>query len=198
MPNYPTHSRWGRIGAVVVALAVAGGLFYLFEDPFVALGAAIGAAVATFVGAIYPDVDHHTSIPRRKAVRGFQLLAAVGVIGLSVLFWEQIVIGIEFTDSSVLDGGLPVPSEMAAAWVPLLGAFIVAGLIDPLIGLVTMRHRGWTHSVPINFVIIGAVSGGVFLLTMNLPTAHQVAAVTVVWTFFFGALIHLGLDGEIF
>lgn len=197
MPNYPTHARWGRIGAVTMALTVGIALFLTFEAVLVAGGAAVGALAATFVGAIYPDVDHHNSIPRRKAVRGFQVLAALAVLGLSVLFWDGLVALVATAESTLLSDGLPVPTEMAASWVPLIGALVVATLVDPLIGLVTRRHRGWTHSVPINLAIIGVLVGGTWLVTTGLPTAQRVAAVAVIGTFFVGTLIHLGLDGEI-
>ena len=36
MPNYPTHARWGRIGAVVVAIAVGSAIYALAAAPLLA------------------------------------------------------------------------------------------------------------------------------------------------------------------
>ena len=196
MPNYPTHARWGRIGAVVIALAVGVAIFILFESPFLAVAATLAAAPATFVGAIFPDVDHHNSIPRRKAVRGLSLLAVLGVASLVALNFELLV---GFTETGVqqLTDDPPFPPEVVVAAGTALVAFAAAGAVDPAIGIVTRRHRAWTHSVPITFALTAVLVVGVWVLTAGLETSHRVAAIAVVWTFFGGILIHLGLDGEI-
>ena len=82
MSNYPTRSRWGRVGAAVVALAIGAALYALFESAALAGAAALGAAASTFVGSIYPDIDHHDSIPRRKATQAFRALVVLGVVVL--------------------------------------------------------------------------------------------------------------------
>lgn len=196
MPNYPTHSRWGRIGAVVMALLVGGALMYVFEAPLAATVGALGAAATTFVGAIYPDVDHHKSIPRRKAVKAFQYLVVVLVVAATVLYWDILLTGVE-TGAGQAGVELPVPPEVAAGAVSVLGAGVLALSVNPLLGVLTQKHRGWTHSVPINVGIVGVLSAGVWFATSSLPTARRVAAVAVVAAFFVGTLIHLGLDGEI-
>lgn len=211
MPNYPTHSRWGRIGAVVMAFAIGGALFAVFESPVLSLAGAFGAGVATFVGAIFPDIDHHKSIPRRKAVKAFQILVWLGVVALAILSWDLLV---DAVDTAVVGPGetalaegigntAEIPPEFVTSILVLLFAVVLAGLVDPVIDLVTHRHRGWTHSVPVTFVLTAAIAGAVWLLTSDLALSsglaleRQVAAVGVVGTFFVGILIHLGLDGEI-
>ncbi len=197
MPNYPTHSRWGRIGGAVVAIVVAAGLFFAFEALTVAIAAALAAGITTFAGSIYPDVDHHKSIPRRKAVRGFQGLTIVAIASAAALYWTAFVPLVESLAIQVAGPELPAPPELISVAVVLVGTFVAASLVDPLIGLVTFRHRGWTHSVPINAVLIAIVAAAVWVLTRELPVAHQAAAIAVVAAFFAGTLIHLGLDGEI-
>jgi hypothetical protein len=211
MPNYPTHARWGRIGAVVVAFAIGGALFAGFESPVLALAGALGAGAATFVGALFPDIDHHKSIPRRKAVMAFQVLVAFGVVALAVLSWDLLVDAVDTAvvgpGETVLAEGLgnsaDIPPSFVTSVVILLIAAGLAGLVDPAIGLVTRRHRGWTHSVSVTFALTGVIAGAVWLATSDLVLSgglafeRQITAISVIGTFFVGILIHLGLDGEI-
>ncbi|MFC7073432.1 metal-dependent hydrolase [Halovenus rubra] len=211
MPNYPTHARWGRIGAVVVALAVGSVLFGAFGSPVLALAGMFGAGAATFVGAIFPDIDHHKSIPRRKAVKAFQFLVACGIIALAILSWDILV---EMVDTAVVSPSETAVAEGLGSTVDIPPAFVatllvllvVAGfttIVDPFIGLVTHRHRGWTHSVPVTFALTTAIAGALWLATSDfvlsggLAFERQVTAVSVIGTFFVGILIHLSLDGEI-
>ena len=197
MPNYPTHSRWGRVGAVAMALAVGGTLYVLFEAVVLAGAGALGAAAATFVGSIYHDIDHHRSIPRRKATRAFRALVVLGVLSLAALGWAELLAAVETTGVDLFGGDLPAPPAVLAGGIVLLVAAVAAALVDPLIGLATDRDRGWTHSVPVNVALTAAFGAAVWVLTANLPTPRRVAAVAVVGTFFVGALIHLGLDSEV-
>lgn len=205
MPNYPTHARWGRIGAGVMALAVGSAIFVLFASIPMAIASAVGAGVTTFVGAIYPDVDHHNSIPRRKAVRAFQVLVCCGVVSLAVLHWgtltsiaeTALVNPSETASSAFLGSEIELPPGLAASAVIFVAAGVLAILVDPTLDLVTRKHRGWTHSAPINTVLIALLAGAVWALTNSLPEVRQVAATAVVATFLIGTLIHLGLDGEI-
>ena len=196
MPNYPTHARWGRIGGAAMGSAVAAAVYLLVLSPILAFAAGIGAAAATFVGAIYPDIDHHKSIPRRKAVRAFQVLLVLGLASLAGLAWLDLVAAVEA--ASVRAGlELPVPAEVASVLTVAAVAGLAASLVNPVIGIVTFRHRGWTHSVPVNLVLITLLLAGIWLLTGGLSVERRVTAVVVTGTFFVGTLIHLGLDGEI-
>ena len=196
MPNYPTHARWGRVGAVLTALAVGGGLLLQFESLLLAGGGALGAAAATFVGAIFPDIDHHRSIPRRKAVRALRLLVVVGIASLAALAFETLV-GVADTALVDLLGDPGVSAEVVAGAGTAVVALLTAGLVEPTIDLVTGEHRGWTHSAPVMFALTAALAGGVAVLTRDLPVAKRVAAVVVVGTFFLGCLVHITLDGEL-
>ena len=194
MPNYPTHARWGRVGAAVVGVAVAGAVYTLVGGLVLVAVGALGAAVTTFVGSIYPDIDHHTSVPRQKAVRGFQLLAALGVAGLAAANWEGVL---AVGESAAAAAGASVPPVALAAGLVVVGAVVGTALVNPVVGLVTVRHRGWTHSLPINFVLVAALAGGVWVATGALTRPARVVAVVVTASFYLGTLVHLGLDGEI-
>lgn len=195
MPNYPTHARWGRIGAAAVASAVGGGLFVLSGSPLLAGGAALGAAVATFVGSVFPDIDHHKSVPRRKAGRAIRLLVVVGIASLVALNFAGLESFAETAVTELGDPGVPPAALVGAATV--LVALVAAGLVDPALDALTRKHRGWTHSAPVMFVVTAILAGAAGLLTGDLSPSRQVAAVVVVATFFAGCLVHIGLDGEL-
>jgi hypothetical protein len=196
MPNYPTHARWGRIGAAAMGSVVAGAVYFLFLSAVLAFAAGIGAAATTFVGSIYPDIDHHTSKPRQKAVRWFQGLVVLGIASLAGLAWPVLVSGVE-TGAATASVSLPVPPEVAGAVLVVAVAAVATSLVDPVIGLVTNRHRGWTHSVPINAVLVALLLGGLWVVLGGLSFERRVTALIVTGTFYVGTLIHLGLDGEI-
>lgn len=194
MPNYPTHARWGRVGAAAVGLAVGGAVYTLVGGVVLAILGALGAGVTTFVGAIYPDIDHHTSVPRRKAVGGFRVLAVLGVGGLAAINWESLLAVVRTATGAV---GASLPPALVAAALVVVGAVVAATLVDPLVGLLTVKHRGWTHSVPINFVLVVALVASTWVATGTLAAPARFVAVAVTASFYLGTLVHLGLDGEI-
>jgi hypothetical protein len=190
MPNYPTHARWGRVGGVVAGLAVGGAIYALLGTAVLAAVGAAGTAVTTFVGSIYPDVDHHTSIPRRKAVRGFRALGALGVVGLAIARSDVLF-------EAVGSLGVSVPPVVGAAAFTSVAALLVVALVDPLLGFVTRKHRGWTHSAPINLVLVATLVAGAWLFTRGLVAPARLVAAAVTASFYLGTLVHLGLDGEL-
>ena len=194
MPNYPTHARWGRGGAVLAAIAVGALVYTQFEAVVLSVGAAGGAAIATFVGAIFPDIDHHASVPRQKAVRALQGLVVAAVAAAGALRFETIV---EASETVLTQLGTGVPPTAVAVGGIGVATVVLVGAVDPTIGLVTRRHRGWTHSVAVTFGLAAVLAGGAVALTLELSPAEQVSSVAVVGAFYAGILIHLGLDGEI-
>ena len=194
MPNYPTHARWGHGGAVLFAIAVGAVVYTQFGMVPLSIAAAAGAGIAAFVGAIFPDVDHHASIPRQKAVQGLQGLVVAGVAAAAGLRFETLVGAAE---TAVAEVGTGVPPAAVAAGGVGLATVALVGAVDPTIGLVTREHRGWTHSVAATFGLAAVLAVGAVGLTLELGLAEQVSAVAVVGAFYGGILIHLGLDGEI-
>ena len=189
VPGYITHARWGYLAAVVVAIAAGRGVYALAANPVLAAVAGVGAAVGTFAGAIYPDVDHHESIPRRKAVRGFQVVVFGACAGLAAANWDGLV-GLAAT----LDTGATTAVAAALAFV---GTLLAVALVDPAIGAVTGEHRGWTHSVGINLVLVAVAGAGAWLATGSLGPTARLVAVGLVGTVYLGPLVHLELDGEL-
>lgn len=194
MPNYPTHARWGRIGAVVTAVGAAGLIYYVFTTIPLAVAAGLGAGAATFVGSIFPDIDHHASVPRQKATRALQALVVIALASLAALQFEAIV---TVSETAITTAGVETPAEATAGAGVAVLTLIVAGLVDPTIGVVTREHRGWTHNALIMFGLTGVLCAGIWLLTTGVPVVQQTAAIIVVATFYVGVLIHLALDGEL-
>jgi small basic protein len=180
-----------------MAVAIGAGLYVAFDSVLLAGVGAVGAAATTFVGSIYPDVDHHNSVPRRKATRAFRLLVVMGVFSLAIVGWDPLVSAVETAEAEYFGASLPASPAVAAGVIVAVTSAVLAALVDPAIGLVTRSHRAWTHSVLVNFVLTGIVVAAVLLLTVDLGTPRRAAAVAVVGTFLVGTLVHLGLDGEI-
>jgi membrane-bound metal-dependent hydrolase YbcI (DUF457 family) len=175
-----------------VAFALAALVYAAFGSPALALGGAAGAALTTFVGAIYPDVDHDESIPRRKAVRGFRVLAGLVVLGLAAANWDAVL-----AFAGALGVGASVPPPVVGAALAGLAALVGVALVDPVIGLVTREHRGWTHSAAVNLVLVGALVALSWLATAGLAVPERLVAVAVVGAVYPGTLVHLWLDGEV-
>jgi hypothetical protein len=197
MPNYPTHARWGRVGSVGTGLLIGVGLWWLFGSPGLSVVGALGTATAVFVGAVFPDIDHHRSVPRQKAVRGLRLVVVLGTVSLVALNSGPAVGFVETTAPGLVDSHPALTPESVVGVVTALVAAVAAWAVDPAIGAVTRKHRGWTHSVPVTFVLTVALVAGVWLVTAGLATPRRATAVVAVGAFFPGVLIHLGLDGEI-
>jgi hypothetical protein len=200
MPNYPTHKKYGYIGAVVTFVGTVGALYQLFGTPVVAVLAAMGTAGTTFAGAIYPDIDHHNSIPRRKAVKGLQLILGIAIPAASIVCWGTITAGVEAgveigTDMAKV--GLPVSTDVITGGIVALTIPVAASSVDPVFGIATRQHRGWTHSVPVNAALIGIALVGVWIATPDFQIVERATVMVAVGGFFIGTLIHLGLDGEI-
>lgn len=190
VPGYRTHARWGRIGAVVIAILAASAVYTATATPLLAAVAAVGSGATAFLGAIYPDVDHHKSIPRRKAVRAFRAVVGAGVLALAVAYWP----GLTAFAASL---GLGVPPMAGAAVLAALAGTAAVALVGPTVDAVTGEHRSWTHSTAVNLPLLAVVAAGVWILTGGLGTATRLVAVGFVVAFFLGTLVHLGLDGEL-
>jgi hypothetical protein len=189
VPNYPTHARWGRAGALAVAVALGASVYATVQAPALALAAGVAGGLTTFVGAIYPDVDHRDSVPRRKAVRGFRALVCLAVAGLAAVEWEGLL---------ALAGALAVgPPPVVGGALAGAAALVGAALVDPAIGLVTRKHRGWTHSAGVNLVLVAGLVGLSWVVTAGLATPERLVAAAVVGAVYPGALVHLWLDGEL-
>lgn len=198
MPNYPTHARWGRLSAAVAGPLVGVMLFVSLDSVVLAVGGTLGAAVATFVGAVFPDIDHHRSIPRRKGVRALRVLVVLGIASVAALEFETLVGLVEpVTTGPVAGVDVDLPPEMLVGATVALVALAGASVVDPVVGTVTRRHRGWTHSPGVLLLGTVLLAGGVVVLTEGVATGEQLTAIAVVGTFFLGCLVHLGLDDEL-
>lgn len=161
MSDYLTHARWGWIVGALTALTVALSGFFLTEDVSLSVGCGIASAVSVRFGAVFPDVDHPDSIPRRQAVT---VLRVFGIIA-------SITVAHEYPDQVALI---------------IVGVVIYTVSIGRFLDVVTVKHRGWTHSP--------GVMGGVTGITV-LPLVGTLGPSAAIFsTFYLGVLTHLWLD----
>lgn len=164
MPGYVTHARWGRTAGTIVAALATAVTFLLTEMWLLSIVAGIATGAFTFLGALFPDVDHPDSIPRRYMV----LVLRVIVVIVAIEAYRQWP---EYTEGYIV------------------AAVVVCLLMSMLIDALTRKHRGWTHSVGVMFLLCGTLVGALYLL---------VGVVALVFSgFYVGVLTHLRLDGEL-
>jgi membrane-bound metal-dependent hydrolase YbcI (DUF457 family) len=110
------------------------------------VGVGLLLAGAFFIaGSVMPDLDSHSSKPRRFA----RILALVLVI--SALFFAY----------PLLSGGCSAVAGSACVYIPVVLAFLAVGVVYVL-DLLVPKHRGFMHSFSAALVY----GAGVFLLML--------------------------------
>lgn len=135
MGDFNEHVLFGFLMAAVTLY---------FADGFVVMSSTdtVISAVAVFVGAVLPDIDHTNSYVHR-AVKSFVCVCAG--LGLFLLL------------------PLEPSARFAVAATGFLGSY---GAISSL----KIRHRGFTHSISFCVIVTALVYiGGVLLLSSGLP-----------------------------
>lgn len=189
MSGFEEHLRKGVVGVSVIGIL---GTYLLFQDrmiefllPFLIFGA---------VGAVLPDIDIHSSKPRR-------MLGTFSVIGLPIaslwlVFTENIIkeILLNFAADSLNSVAPTVPLK-----VKLLVVFIILGgvllrfggyILDSVID-----HRGVLHNPMTGLACAGVLGyAGIQHAAHIAPKASHLGAASGLLVGFF---IHLQLDGEI-
>jgi hypothetical protein len=189
MSGFEEHLWKGVVGVSILGIAAT---YFLFQDrmtefflPFLALGA---------VGAVLPDIDIHSSKPRR-------MLGTFSVIGLPIaslwlVFTDNLVkiTLLEFAESTLNSFAPAVPAE-----VKLLVIFIGVGAVVLKFGGYVLdsviNHRGVLHSPMTGLACAGILGyAGIQHAAHVAPKVSHIGAASGL---FAGFLIHLRLDGEI-
>ncbi len=187
MGDFQAHLRAGAIGATVAAVAALSyGIGRQLAVPTVAVLTA-GVFAATLVGSIVPDVDVHSSIPRRYAGR-LLVVAGTGVAAFFALDNPATATAI----GSGLAGAVGLANPPVGSAAVVGGGLLLAGglgaakaagyALDEL-----TTHRGFVHSLS----FAGLFGAGVALLAsqvpiFSLPLAGAVGAAGTI-----GVVIHI-------
>ncbi len=186
MGDFQAHFRAGVIGAAVTAIAA---LSYGIGRGLAVSTIAtltVGVFAATLVGSVIPDVDVHSSIPRRYFGR-LLVVAGVGVGGFFALDNP--------TMATTIGAGLA--GVIGLANPPVGSAAIVGGGLLLALGLLVAKaagyaldefttHRGFAHSL----AFAGLFGAGVAFLTsqISLFTLSLAGLVGIAGTI--GVVIH--------
>ncbi|MHC3382086.1 metal-dependent hydrolase [Haloarcula sp. H-GB5] len=147
MTDFEGHLKIG----VVVSGLVAAGLIYNGQSPVVA---GLGAALA-LVGSILPDIDIHSSIPRRYF--GYLLLAGLPI---AAIYAGVRVPGVNAFVANAVATFVGIGMELAR-----LGGLVVLGVVG--VGTAVgagklldegLTHRGFTHSPAFALILAVAVA----------------------------------------
>lgn len=146
MPNFPTHRRRARESARrTFKISVLVGLFFLLLVDYslesllwVALAVCLGA-FAVYVGVLIPDIDHHSSIPRRWFEIVIRTSIPLGLMAGVLLIIEGGVLEIPLL-SGINDLYLLFVAGILSILIYLQAPMVINRLMPPHRGLL---HRGW-------------------------------------------------------
>lgn len=158
--NFTGHSLLGLLAGTLVALAVAAVVPRTLSTLSIPLVVPATVLVLVYLGSVYPDVDLHASIPRRRILPYLQAVAVGAVVFAGFyVWWVYVALGrgilgiVDVSTGSIAAGGLGLLTT---------GAVTVLA-VEPVLDVVTGAHRTWTHSVAIHAVIAGVLSLVVWL-----------------------------------
>ncbi|MGB9954717.1 metal-dependent hydrolase (plasmid) [Haloarcula marismortui] len=147
MTDFAGHLKIG----VVISGLVAAGLIYIGQSPVVAGF----AAVLALVGSILPDIDIHSSIPRRYF--GYLLLTGLPIAaiyaGVTIPAVDTFVTD---TVATLVGTGREIARVAGVAFLGVVGIGVALGagkLLDD-----GLTHRGFTHSPVFALLLAVAVT----------------------------------------
>lgn len=165
MTDFRGHLRLGAVGGLVLAVAAAWVTLnqgYPLELAIKIGGLGLGIVV---VGSVLPDIDHHSSIPRKYLGYLF-VVGAMVVVALRANDTPRLVADVGAMVVPAL--GLPqFLSPSIGIGVLLVTALVFALLLGTFVDTIT-THRGFTHSVGFAFLFGLAAAGSLYQI-LGLP-----------------------------
>jgi hypothetical protein len=159
--NFAGHSLLGLLAGSVAALSVAAVAPRTLSTLSIPLVLPAVVLVLVYLGSVYPDVDLHGSIPRRR-VLPYLRAAAVGTVALAGYYVWDAYVAVGRGLLALLDVST---GPVVAGGTGLLGLAVVAVLaVEPLLDVLTGSHRTRTHSVAVHALGAGALSLAVWLV----------------------------------
>jgi len=188
MGNFEEHVKFGYIA---MALFVLTSPLYFAIIPFspnykLFVLCVFGGLGATFIGAVFPDVDHHASKPYRFVRKLF--------FSVSVLVMIIVLVRIYMVYEQYLQ------EMLTTTYLLLLGASGVIGSVSMGIVMVNVldyiqpKHRGITHSLSLGV----AISVTLVVIGQYIYTLYNINSLTTAllgWGFLLGFMAHLYCDG---
>jgi len=189
MTDCQAHLRYG-FGAhmLLVAAVTLGYVATLLPIRVLAMTAAV--LPLTLTGALFPDLDHHSSLPYRYGKRFIPPTMAAIVI----------LVGVRYR--------VPIAVALAGATAPRLGGFVSGAVVaslgwgtwvatDALFPVLRPPLRTITHRVPTGILTALCVGGIVSLLVGGhgpLLAAERLFVISTSVAFLFGFVSHLAAD----
>jgi hypothetical protein len=190
MSGFQTHLRVG-VKLHVVATVLTGVAYVASLVGVVTLLTVAACLPATVAGALFPDLDHHSSIPTRLFHHYGPWVAATIVAVLAVANAGTLV-ALAAIPRVGLDPGYLAGVASAGA---VLAVFVGVRRVGPSL---RPSHRGPTHRLPVALAVSGSfgASSGLVALELAAPwTVARVVAIAAAATFLLGVLSHLWKDG---
>jgi hypothetical protein len=190
MSGFQTHLRVG-IKLHIVTTALTGVAYVASLVGEVTLLTVAACLPATVAGALFPDVDHHSSIPTRLFHRYGPWVAATVVAVLAVANARTLVALAAIPRPGLDPGYLAGIASAGASLAVFVGIRRMILAIQP-------SHRGPTHRLPVALAVSSLLGAGGSFIAMELGAPWSVARVVAgatATTFLLGVLSHLWKDG---
>ena len=188
--NFAGHSLLGLLAGAIAALVVAGTApttLSVVPLPFLVPATVL---VLVYLGAVYPDVDLHGSIPRRRVLPYLQALA-VGTVALAgLLAWDWFV-GMGHALLAMVD--LSTDPVLAGSTAALVAAGLAVVAVEPTLSVLTGAHRTWTHSVAIHGLVALALGAGLWV-ALPLSGSDRLVVAALPLAFAIGVAVHRFAD----
>ncbi|WP_082256276.1 MULTISPECIES: metal-dependent hydrolase [unclassified Haloferax] len=190
MPGYERHLRYGSVAHVVLVVGTTlAYLVGLWDLGVVALTAAVFPV--TLVGALFPDLDHPSSIPYRCGKRYLPVFIAVLVTVIGLRYRHPIAVALVDTNARGAGAFVSGFFVASAAWGSWEGIRTLFPLLRP-------PHRTITHRLSTGIVAAMCVATAVCLLVGGDGTLTEGEFVLIAVCslgFFLGVVSHLAADG---
>lgn len=188
--NFTGHSLLGLLAGAIAALFVAGLAPTTLEVLPLPLLVPAAVLVLVYLGAVYPDVDRHGSIPRRRALPYVEAVAVAAVALAVAIRWEWFVAA-----GHALFGLVDVTTRplIAGSGAALVAAGLAVLAAEPLLSVVTGPHRTWTHSVAGNALVVGVLAAAIWV-AVPLQGQDRLVLASLPFAFVLGVAVHAFAD----
>jgi hypothetical protein len=192
MTDCESHLRAGlAVHMLLVAATTVG-----YAAGGVPLGTVATVAVAlplTLAGAVFPDLDHHASLPYRCGQRVLPPLLGLVVVLVGFRYREAIMTALFGAPSGGLPGFLSGTVVASLGWGTWVAAYTLFPVLRP-------PHRTVTHCVATGVVValcVGAVASLLVGDHGTLAADERLLMLASSGSFLVGFLSHIGLDGPL-